>query len=238
MAHLYMALEALGPAAERAERQRLGLTDKRDHAAHRGVDLSLNNWESFLLGWLCARDVLCQGDKVTYKAAREAHNGFKHGYMSLPEYRAAADQHTRTLLDYVRVGLLNLLDLPDDVRTRLADKRPLDTSAIWQEIRGELHGPVQDPHQLGEAGAPYPYADWRTTLDDVQRTETGRLRITPRINLDMRFAPGVLLTTTYFGMAVGLNDADLFEYEPPTEPAAVLRAGQSAEAEVADEPAP
>ena len=112
MAHLYTALEALSPATERAERQRLGLADKRAHAAHRGVDLSLSNWEGVLLGWV-RRDVLCQGDTVTYKAAREAHNGIKHGYMPLPDYRAAANEHTRALLDYVRLGLLSLLDLPE-----------------------------------------------------------------------------------------------------------------------------
>lgn len=37
-------------------------------------------------------------------------------------------------------------------------------------------------------------------------------------------------------MAVGLNDADLFEDEPPTEQAAVLRAGQSAAPPVDAEP--
>jgi hypothetical protein len=33
---LYPALEALGPAAERVERERLGLPDERAHASHRG----------------------------------------------------------------------------------------------------------------------------------------------------------------------------------------------------------
>jgi len=236
MAHLYMALEALGPAVERSERARLGLADERAHAAYRDVNVERSNWKEVLLGWV-RRDVLCQRDKATYDAARRASDGFEHGSMPLPEYRAAAEQHSRALLDYVRLGMLTLLDLPEDVRSQLVDKRPVDTSAIWQEIRGELHGAVQDPDQMGEGEAPYPYADWRTTLDDAHRTDAGKLRTTSRINLDMHFAPGVLLTTTYFGMAVGLNDPDLFEYEPPTEPAVVLRGGQSAAAAVADEPA-
>lgn len=134
MAHLYMALEALGPATERTERERLGLADKREHAAHRGVDLSLSNWEVVvLLGWV-RRDVLCNGDRATYNAAKNAHNGFKHGFMPLPEYRAVVDEHMRALLDSVRVGLLGLLDLPDDIRGELAAKRPMDVSAVWQEI--------------------------------------------------------------------------------------------------------
>lgn len=51
--------------------------------------------------------------------------------------------------------------------------------------------------------------------------------MTPRVNLDMHFAAGVLLTTTYFGRAVGRNDARLFEYEPPSEQPVVIRAGQA-----------
>jgi excisionase family DNA binding protein len=43
--HLYPAMEALGLAAERAERERLGLPDERAHASHRGVDVSQSNWK-------------------------------------------------------------------------------------------------------------------------------------------------------------------------------------------------
>ncbi len=236
MAHLYMALEALAPAAERAERARLGLADKREHAAHRGVDTSLQNWEGVLLGWV-RRDVLCRGDRATYTAARRAHNGFKHGFMSLPDYRAVAELHTRALLDYVRSGLLNLLDLSDEVRNELVAKPPVDVSAVWQEIRGELLGAVQDPQELGEGSAPYPYADWSTTLDDAHRTEDGRLRISSRVTLVKHLAPGVLLDATYYGQAVGLNDADLFDYEPPAEQPLAVRAGSAPADEPEERPA-
>ena len=72
------ALEALGPAVERAERQRLGLADERAHAVHRGVDVGKSNWKGVLLGWV-RRDVICQGDKPTYDTARKATDGLEHG---------------------------------------------------------------------------------------------------------------------------------------------------------------
>ncbi len=236
MAHLYMALEALGPVAERVERARLGLADKREHAAACGVDVSRSNWEQVVMGWV-RRDVLCRGDKTGYDAARRASDGLEHGSMSMPDYRIAADLHTRALLDYVRIGLLNLLDLPDEVRSELVAKRPVDVSAVWQEIRGELLGAVQDPQKLGEGSAPYPYADWSTTLDDAHRTEDGRLRTSSRVTLVKHLAPGVLLDATYYGMAVGLNDADLFDYEPPTGTPPGVRAGPTPADEPGERPA-
>lgn len=213
LADLYIALEALGPAAERAERQRLGLPGEREHAAHRGVDLSRSNWRSELLSRV-RRDVLCQGDKQTYDAALEASNGLEHGYMPLSEYQAAAAQHARALLDHVRAAVLSLLDLPEEVRGALAAKRPLDVSPPRQEIAGELHGDVQDPDGLGEAGQPHPYADWRTTLAGLERQPDGRLRVQAQVDLTWHLAQGVLMTATSHGLGVGLTDPDLFDYDP------------------------
>jgi hypothetical protein len=84
LAHLYMALEALAPVAERAARERLGLDNARQHAIHRDVDVSRSNWHDVLLGFV-RRDELCQGDKTSYDLARRASNGFEHGFMDLPE---------------------------------------------------------------------------------------------------------------------------------------------------------
>jgi hypothetical protein len=83
LAHLYPALEALGPAVERAERRRLGLADDRAHALHRGMDVDQNNWRGVLLGWV-RRDVVCEGDKHTYDTARKATDGLEHGALDMP----------------------------------------------------------------------------------------------------------------------------------------------------------
>jgi hypothetical protein len=219
LAHLYMALEALGPVAQGRERDELGLKDDKDHAVHRGVDISRSNWHEVLLGWI-RRDVLCDGDKETYDAARQASDGFEHGFMSLPDYRALASANAPTLLDHVRRAVLNLLDLDESVRAELADKRPVDTSPLWLEVRGELTGDVGDADQLAETGykMPHPCAEWEVTLDEARRTEDdGRLRLTPRSNLTAHLAPKVQLTFTYHGIAVGLSDLEMFEVEPTNE---------------------
>jgi len=222
MAHLYMALEALGPVAEREARQRLNLPDQQAHARYRGVDVGLKNWKEVLLGWV-RRDELCQGDKVTYDLARRASDGLEHGSMDFPEVRAAAETTGPLLLSYVRRGLLGLLDLPESVRRALADKQPLDVSPLRFSVTGELTGAVEDPDALGQDGQPYPYADWHVTLDDHHRLPDGRMRMTPRMNLTARLAEDVQLTFTAHATGVGLTDPDLFDYEPSTEEPVVIR---------------
>ncbi len=222
LAHLYMALEALTPVAEERTRERLGLATKEDHARRHGMDVSQRNWISVLEGWV-RRDVVCQGDSVTYKAAREASDGFEHGFMDLPKYRAAAEQHARPLMNYVREAVLDLLDVDEPVRTELNDKPPIDVSPIWHAVTGVLHGKVEDPTLMAEPGQAFPYADWHITLDDNWRLPDGRLRMTPRMHLTAHIAEGVQITWTGHGLGVGLSDFDLFDYEPSTEEAVVIR---------------
>jgi hypothetical protein len=104
--HLYPALEALAVLHERAERSRLGLADKEAHAQHLGVDLDDENWVNIVLGRI-RRDVICEGDHVTYNTARKASNGMEHGFIDMPSVRADAQQVTRKLFEYVRGGVLD-----------------------------------------------------------------------------------------------------------------------------------
>ncbi|MDP9443749.1 MAG: hypothetical protein M3P83_05125 [Actinomycetota bacterium] len=221
LAHLYIALEALSPAVERVERQRLGLPDERAHAEHRGVDLGHQDWKNRLLGKVRG-DVLCQGDWDTYDLARKASNGFEHASMDHPSFRTIANQVSRDLMGYVRRGVLGLLDLADDVRDEMAGKVPLDISPLQFAVEGELTGAVQDPDRLGYGSEPYPYADWRVTLDDHHRTPDGRSRMTPRMHLTSRIAEGVQMTWRGHALGAGLTDLDLLDFEPSTQDAVVI----------------
>jgi len=215
MAHLYMALEALGPLAERATRERLGLPDDRAHAVHRGVDVSRGNWKDVLLGWV-RRDEICRGDKAVYDAAKDATSHFRHGSAGLAAaYRGAGEGANRLLLDYVRCGVLDLLDLPDQVNAELAGRPPLDITPVRFEVSGELHGEVSDPDRLGEAGSLYPYTEWGTSLDGLQRLEDGTLRLSPRLDLRARIAPSVQLTFTHHAAQTGVNDPDRCNFDWP-----------------------
>jgi hypothetical protein len=213
LAHLYIALEALAPAVERVERERLGLPNDRAHARHRGVDVGRGNWKDVLLGWV-RRDVICGGDKETYDIARAASDGFEHAAMDFPTFRAAANRTSAALMGYVRRGVLSLVDLPEATRQELADKSPLDVSPLQFAVQGELTGEVQDPDRLGYGGQPYPYADWQITLDDHRQTPDGRHRLFPRHHLTARIAEGAQLAYVAHAIGAGMTDPDLLDYQP------------------------
>lgn len=210
LAHAYMALEGLAPAAERAQREALGFESREDHAQHRGVDVTRSNWIEMLLARV-RRDVICQGDVDTYDAARRASDGLEHGSIAMSEYRASANLHARKLLDYVRAGVLNLLVLEAETRAGLLSKELVDTSPLWIEMRGHLIGQVMDPEGMGESPNSFPFMEWRASLDDVKRVEDDRLEVSPRIELTMHFAEGVQFAPAEHRLGFGLNSADTFD---------------------------
>ncbi len=214
LAHLYMALEALAPAVERVERARLGLSDERAHAEHRKVELERSNWKEVLLGWV-RRDVICGGDKATYDTARKASDGFEHGSEDFASFRAAAEATSAALMGYVRRGVIDLLDLPETTRERLASASPLDGGAVRLALHGELTGAVQDPDRLGLDGQRYPHLEWDLALNEHQHTPGVSSRITPRVILTSPSLPeGATLTLTGHALSTGLTDPDLVMIDP------------------------
>jgi hypothetical protein len=217
--HLYPALESLGLAAERAERHRLGLPDERAHASHRGVDVSASNWKNVLLGWV-RRDVICQGDKETYDTARKLSDKLEHGALDMPLLREAAPRFTAKLFEYVRRGMLDLMELDPDVREALASTRPLDISPIHSSITGVLSGDVSDRNGLGADGDPYPRLDWETSIEEYTPLPDGRATVKPRINCTVCTAPGVFFRGDRHIVAIGLNSPADFDVPPVPEQAA------------------
>jgi hypothetical protein len=209
---LYPALEALGPATERAERQRLSLADDQAHAVHRGVDVSRPNWREVLLGWV-RRDVICQGDDATYRTAYKASNGLEHGSEDMPYIRTASTAVASKLFGYVRKGILDLLNLDPPVRGRLAAMSPVDITPFQHSITGMLTGNVADPTTLGPDGEPYPWLDWEIPIDEVTVLPDGRVEAKPRYKITPRIGPDVQFTGSEWKVHIGLNDPG--EFAPP-----------------------
>jgi hypothetical protein len=207
--HLYPALEALAGATERAERTRLSLASKEAHAEHRGLDLNDPNWTNILLGRV-RRDVICKGDHVTYSTARKASDGLEHGFKDMPSIRADAQQVTRKLFEYVRGGVLDLLNLDVDVRNRLGKMPLLDITSLHAVMKGVLSGDVGDVDQLGFGGDPYPRMEPQVKIDEITYQPDGRLTVSPSFTYTVRTAKRVNFEPQMTAMAVGINDPSSF----------------------------
>jgi hypothetical protein len=142
------ALEGLAEVAEKAERAPLGLADKEARARHRGVDLTDPNWNNVFLGGI-RRDLICKGDRPTYRTARAVSNGLEHGFADMASIRADAQHVTPKLFEYIREGVLDLLNLDADVRDRLAKMTLLDVTPLYAVMKGVLSGDMGDVDKLG-----------------------------------------------------------------------------------------
>lgn len=214
--HLYMALEALGPAVERVERARLGIGTDNDHAERHSVDVSRRNWKEVLLGRI-RRDIICEGDRQTYDTARKASDGFEHGSEDSAHLKVAAEQCSDTLLGYVRRGILGLLALPSGPYQKLAGYKPLDVNPTRFSVTGYLTGEVSDPDRLGRGGRKHPELDLTVRVDDYRTDENGNVALKPRLHGSSQVADGVVLTCTGYGLNFGLTDPSLMSHTPEAE---------------------
>jgi hypothetical protein len=213
--HLWPALEALGPAVERAERQRLGLEDEQAHARHHGLDLDEDDkWKLALLGRI-RRDVICRGDELTYKTAYTARNGLFHASKDMSFIRGLAPQIAPKLFDYIRLGILDLLNLDDDVRGRLARTTLLDITPLHAVMKGVLSGDVADADKLGFGGDPYPRMESDIKIEAVTYQPDGRLTVTPTFTYTVQTASEVQFTPMETALATGINDPAKFETAAP-----------------------
>jgi hypothetical protein len=207
--HLYPALEGLAEVAEKMERSRLGLTDKEAHARHRAVNVKDPNWNYVFLGGI-RRDLICKGDAATYRTARAASNGLEHGFANMASIRADAQQVTPKVFEYVRGGVLDLLDLDAGVRERLGKMKLVDVTPMYAVITGVLSGDVGDADRLGFGSDPYPRMDSQVQIDDLTYLPDGRLTVSPSFTYTVRTAEGVAFTPQMSPTAVGLNDPSGF----------------------------
>jgi hypothetical protein len=137
--------------------------------------------------------------------------------MDLPEIRESARLTSGKLIKYAREGILTLLDLPPDLKERLATTRPLDVSPLKMFVEGHLTGSVADPTKLGHGQFPYPEMDWNNHLADYANLPDGRARVSPTINATCMVAEGVLVTLEGYGIGIGLTEQDVYEYTGPDQ---------------------
>jgi hypothetical protein len=213
--HLWPALEALGPAVERAERQRLGLEDEQAHARHHGLGIDEDDkWKLGLLGRI-RRDVICRGDELTYKTAYTARNGLFHASKDMSFIRGLAPQIAPKLFEYIRLGILDLLNLDADVRGGLAGTTLLDITPLHAVMKGVLSGDVADADKLGFSGDPYPRMESDIKIEALTYQPDGRLTVTPTFTYTVQTASDVQFTPMETALATGINDPAKFETAAP-----------------------
>jgi hypothetical protein len=170
LAHLWMAVEALTKAKIRAECGARGLSTPQELAGSLGVPL-------------CGLDaavratLLLHGDAECYGKAKEASDGFEHGFLEFPTISALAKDVRHRMAAHVRSAILELCGVTGEALATLTGPpydKPLGYWPPAKYLRARLVG---DAPQLAAEGKEYPFLTWEPKTDECSVDAEGNVQL-------------------------------------------------------------
>jgi hypothetical protein len=191
----YQSLDHLWIAAENIVEllldRRIGNNDPKEFARALGIAVDRERpsaprppWKQELKSW-GLRELVFEGDRYAYGAARTATNGYEHGFLDLNDVQLEAVQATPAVFSHVRRSIADVLSFNGEYRDWLLGRTPVDVASTRKVMRGLLLGEVADPTHLAAPGQEYPILKWRTRLsrfvregDEFNASFTERMTVT------------------------------------------------------------
>jgi hypothetical protein len=191
----YQTLDHLWIAAENIVDlllgQRVGDNDRKEFARALGITVERKRpgdpnprWRQALRSW-ALRELVFEGDRSAYDAARTATDGYEHGFLDLNDVQRQAMAATSDVFCHVRRSIADVLSLTGEYRDWLLSRSPIDVASTRKVMRGVLLGEVADPTRLAAPGQEYPILRWRTRVsrfvregDEFNASFTERMTVT------------------------------------------------------------
>lgn len=157
MAHLWMALEALTKAKIRAELNSRGLETEAQLAECLGVDIQK-------LDPTVRKELILRGDSECYKKAKEASDGFEHGYLGYDKIITLSRDVRNHMAEHIRNAIFELCKLEQETIKILTSDPYHQPKGYWpivKYLRGKLIG---EGEQLAAPGNEYPFMRWNPII--------------------------------------------------------------------------
>lgn len=231
----YQALDHLWIAAENIVDHLLGLrvgdSDPKEFARALGITVERKRpgdpnprWRPALRSW-ALRELVFEGDRNAYDAARTATDGYEHGFLDLNDVQRQAVAATNDVFSHIRRSVADVLSLTGEYRDWLLGRSPIDVASTRKIMRGVLVGEVADPTRLAAPGQEYPILKWRTRVsrfvregDEFNASFTERMTVTVAegvafqgraIEARGRPSPGVGISVETVAPGTGLDASNL-----------------------------
>jgi hypothetical protein len=159
------------------------VAEQKDLAKELGVELKQ-------LDGVIRRDLLLKGDDEVYRKAKQASDGFEHGFLNYGEISKSAQDIRHRMAGYVRTAILEMCKLDQPVFDRLINDpfdKPLGHWPIAKYLRGKLLGTGEE---LAASGNEYPVMKWNPKIKTA-KWEDGKLNIEFDDNFIADLAPGI-----------------------------------------------
>jgi hypothetical protein len=187
LAHLWMATEAITKVRVRDECEARGVTEP-DLAVALGIERE--QYRGDRLEQAVRRDLLLKGDSEAYSKAREASDGFEHGYMNYSKIRELSRDVRHRMARYVRTAILEMCGLDNPIFNKLKNDpfdKPLGHWPIIRYLQGKLVGSGE---VLAAPGNTYPFIKWNSSFKSA-KWEGGKYNIEISENLIPQLAEGI-----------------------------------------------
>jgi hypothetical protein len=184
IAHLWMAVEALTKVQIRQSMAAENVSTPRDLAARLGVDLRD-------LDAIVRKKLLLGDDDECYQKAREASDGFEHGYLGYETIRAHAEAIRHRAAGYVRTSIFRLAGVPELAMQSLLQSpydKPVGYWPLAKYLRGTLLG---RSNNLAAAGSAYPFMKWHPVVTACSLGSDGRLQMTSSETFTAELGEGI-----------------------------------------------
>jgi hypothetical protein len=123
------------------------------------------------------REFIFQGDADCYKQAKDASDGFEHGYLGVDRLFELSQQARTKTATYVRTCLLELVGLHSDAKAKLLSQPFSEPLGHWPLIK-YLRGTLQtDRDDLAALGNEYPFMHLIPEIKKCELTEDGKLQV-------------------------------------------------------------
>jgi len=192
IAHLYIGMETLTKAVVRC-RLACGISEE-ELACSFGVDpssLSPGHSLGAAIEVAIRKHLLFQGDEQCYKDAKDASDGFEHGFMPFDEIRNRARTVRDNTAAYLRKAILDLVAVKEGYRDILLAAPynvPLGNWPVVKYMRGQLLG---ESDTLAAEGNEYPILSWRSTIKSVDFSASGEYVIKSDETFTARLGNGI-----------------------------------------------
>ena len=183
LAHLWMALEAITKAKIRTELGRRNLAKEKELAD--SLDVPLKDLDPTV-----RKALILEGDTDCYRKAKEASDGFEHGFLDFSKIIENAKDVRHRMARYVRKAILEMLDLEQsDLETLEKLGKPLGYWPIVKYFRGKL---ISDEDTLAPKGKAYPFLRWKPIIKNLSITQDGKFNYVLTESLTAELGEGVL----------------------------------------------
>jgi hypothetical protein len=184
LAHLWIVAEILTPIFREREIARAG-----------GKDALLQEWDipiNQLDASVRERCVL-EGNHDLYSEARQASDGFEHGYLEISKIRALSSTRLNELWKCIRRAILRALDITDPLGDHDEDVQgqPLPCVRTGRRVTAEL---VATEAELASGPLEYPMLSLSSEIKAVRHHPGGRYDIDYKDEYSFHIAPGAVFS--------------------------------------------